>query len=329
MTTLSRRPKLELGVSYVPAHLPQHIQADMAHIREIGCSEVLFALQENHLDTLTGAGRFGPSIAIENGLRPYVVFWGFANTFGGGRMSNLLLKDRGMWRVRADGSLEPEACLNHPRLAESFVEMADLCRGYGFQGVFVDEPMTQHCFCSHCQSWFAEAFGANLQEHLGTATYQAFQQATVVRYVTSVCQRVKTLDAKLVTMACVMPFHPHDELFEPIAVIRELDVFGTDPYWLLGGGFAEMTLDAAVGYAQRAKSLCEAHGKQSQIWLNCWRIPAGNEEQIYIGGKALAESGCHSLYAWSFRGGLGTYEECDRPAEAWESVVRLYRELSR
>ena len=319
---------MELGVSYVAAHLPHHIQADMAHIREIGCSEVLFALQENHLDTLTGAGRFGPSIAIEHGLRPYVVFWGYANTFGGGRMSNLLLNDRSMWRVRADGSPEPRACLNHPGLVESFAVMADRCRGYGFQGVFVDEPMTQDCFCSNCRSCFEETFGSSLREQLGTAAYQAFQQATVVRYVTSVCQRLKALDDKLTTIACVMPFHPHDELFAPIAAIRELDVFGIDPYWLLGGGFTDMTIDDAVGYAQRVKSLCEAHGKQSQTWLNCWRIPAGSEEQIYTGGKALAEAGCDSLYAWSFRGGLGTYEECDRPELAWENLVRLYRELS-
>lgn len=319
---------MELGISYIAVHLPDHIQTDMAHMREIGCSEVLFSLQENHLNTLTGAARFGPSIAKENGLRPYVVYWGYANTFGGGRMSDLLLDDRTMWRVRADGTPEPRACLNHPRLVESFVEMTDLCRDHGFEGVFIDEPMTQDCFCLHCQSCFEERFDGSLRESLGTAEYNAFQLATVVGYVTRVCQRVKALDASLKTMACVMPFHPHTELFEPVSAIPELDVFGTDPYWLLGGGFADMTLDDAVSHAQRVRALCEARGKQSQIWLNGWRIPAGREEQIHTGGKALAEVGCDSLYTWSFRAGLGTYEECDRPEVAWENVVRLYRELS-
>jgi len=42
----------------------------------------------------------------------------------------------------------------------------------------------------------------------------------------------------------------------------------------------------------------------------------------------LAEVGCDSLYTWSFRGGLGTDEESERPGEAWDNVVKLYREIS-
>jgi len=46
-----------------------------------------------------------------------------------------------------------------------------------------------------------------------------------------------------------------------------------------------------------------------------------------VGGRKLAEVGCSSMYTRSFRGGLGTNEECARADAAWESVVRLYREL--
>ena len=59
-----------------------------------------------------------------------------------------------------------------------------------------------------------------------------------------------------------------------------------------------------------------------------WNGATGREEEIYTGGQALAEVGCDSLYAWSYRGGLGTKEECDDPERAWTSVVRLYRELA-
>jgi hypothetical protein len=112
-------------------------------------------------------------------------------------------------------------------------------------------------------------------------------------------------------------------------LIPELDVFGTDPYWLLSGGFGfDMTLQDAVDVTQRVKLLCKTNGISSQVWLNCWRIPAGLEQDIYTGGKLLANVGCDSLYTWSFRGGLGTYEECDNPKAAWDSVVKLYRELS-
>ncbi len=320
---------MELGVSYIAAFLPDHIESDMRHLREIGCSEVLFALQENHLNTLTGALRFGASIARENGLRPYVVVWGYANTFGGGRMSDILLDDPGLWRIQADATPLPRACLNNPRLVDRFLETTDQCRSHGYEGVFIDEPQIQECYCAHCRERFEQAFGQDLMESRDTAPYRTFQENTVKGYVSQVCQRVKALDRNLKTITCVMPFSPHDELFEPVAAIPELDVFGTDPYWLLSGAFGfDMTLQSAVDSARRVKVLCEREGKSSQVWLNCWKIPAGLEPDITTGGKALAQVGCDSLYTWSFRGGLGTYEECDNPQAAWSSVVKLYRELS-
>lgn len=313
---------MDLGVSYIAAHLPDHIEADMKHLKAIGCTEVLFALQENHVVTLTGAVRFGAKIAKENGLRPYVVVWGYANTFGGGRMSKVMLEDLGMWRVAKDGTRVALACLNNPRLVDRFIEITDVCRANGFEGMFVDEPTIQECFCEHCRNAFSDAFGKDLLASEGTEEYQTFQKDTVSRYTDALCKRIKVLDARQKTIACVMP---HDrECFEAVASIPELDIFGTDPYWLVGGE----PLEKAVADTQLVKEICERKGKSSQIWLNCWKIPAGREEEIYTGGKALAEAGCDSMYTWSFRGGLSTDEECDDPPKAWESVCRLYRELA-
>lgn len=321
--------EMELGVSYIATHLPNHIEADMKHLQEIGCTKVLFALQENHIRILTGALRFGARIAKDNGLRPYVVVWGYANTFGGGRVSNIMLDDTSLWRIQRDGTPFPLACLRNPKLIDRFIEIAETCCSHGYEGMFIDEPTTQECFCEHCQKRFAEAFGKELIESQGTEEYRTFQQDTVVQYVQTVCARIKALDESQRTIACVMPIPPHDELFEPVASIPELDVFGTDPYWLLSGVFGfEMTIESACDYAGQVKGICQEKGKSSQVWLNCWRIPAGLEKDIYTGGKMLADVGCDSLYTWSFRGGLGTYEESDNPEAAWNSVVRLYRELS-
>jgi len=87
-------------ISYIPGHLPNHIERDMKYLNEIGCTEILFALQENHIKTLTGALRFGAKIAKDNGLKPYAVVWGYANTFGGGRMSNILFYSLYTWSFR-------------------------------------------------------------------------------------------------------------------------------------------------------------------------------------------------------------------------------------
>lgn len=313
---------MELGVSYIAAHLPDHIQADMRHLKEIGATEVLFALQENHIVYLTGALKHGARIAKEQGLRPYVVVWGYANTFGGGQISKIMLDNLDMWRVEKDGGLAPKACLNNPKLVDKFVELTDLCRSNGYEGMFVDEPTPQECFCKHCRERFSAMYGKDLMENEGTEEYETFRKDTVRHYTDYLCKKVKALDPNQKTMACVMPCDR--ECFEGVASIPELDIFGTDPYWLISGG----TLDKAIEYTRLVKDICIEKGKSSQVWLNCWGIKASVEEEIYTGGRALAEVGCDSMYTWSFRGGLGTNEECARPEIAWASVTKLYRELA-
>ena len=112
----------------------------MKHLRDIGCTEVLFAFQENHINVLNGAVRFGAKIAKDNGLSPYVVIWGYANTFGGGKMSHIMLKNIDMWRVKKDGSFYSSVCLNNPKTTDNFIELTEVCRTHGFQGIFIDEP---------------------------------------------------------------------------------------------------------------------------------------------------------------------------------------------
>jgi len=315
---------MELGVTYIAVHLPDHIEADMRQLRDIGCTEVLFALQENHLVYLTGALKYGAGIAKENGLTPYVVVWGYANTFGGGKISTVMLNDTSLWRVLADGTRSPHACLNNPGLVGKFVELTDLCRANGYMGMFVDEPTPQECFCERCRERFSAAYGKDLARSRDTDEYRAFQKDTVKHYTDNLCKKVKALDPNQKTMACVMPVDR--ECFEAVASIPELDIFGTDPYWLLPGN--KMNLDDAIEYTRQTRAICDERNKISQVWLNCWKIKAGLEDQIYSGGKALAAVGCDSFYTWSFRGALGTNEECERPDVAWASLTKLYRELA-
>lgn len=315
---------MELGVSYIPAHLPDHIEADMRHLKEIGCTEVLFALQENHLVNLTGALEFGARLAKDKGLRPYAVVWGYANTFGGGRISKFLLDEPDVWRQDREGNRIPMACLNHPRLVARFLEIAEVCRERGYEGMFIDEPTVQTCFCPHCRRRFDARFGMDLAQSEGAEVYDTFRNETVHRYTEAVCEGVKRLDPALKTITCVMPCDR--AVFEQVASIPALDVFGTDPYWLIPS--MNLTIEAAIDYTRLVKAICAGRGKTSQVWLNCWRIRAGDEAEVYAGGRALAGVGCDSLYTWSYRGGLGTNEACDNPPAAWASVVRLYRELA-
>ena len=157
--------------------------------------------------------------------------------------------------------------------------------------------------CPYCRERFAALYaGADLLTERDPARLRHFQAQTVIGYTAALCRGVKALDPLLQTITCIMP---HDRAcFEGVAAIPELDVLGTDPYWLLPG--STMTIEQAVADAELIQRTCAVGGKASQIWLNAWKIPAGREGEVYTGGLRLAAVGCDALYTWSYRGGLGT-----------------------
>ena len=316
---------MQLGVSYIPAHLPWHIERDLGELAEIGCTDVLFAIQENHFDTLHGPLTFGPELARRAGLRPQAVIWGLLNTFGGGRMSTIMLRDTSLWRVGRGGAPEPMACLNNPGVIDHLEKLIVRLRDAGFETFFIDEPTPQDCLCAYCQQAFRRQFGEELSPTEGDDRYRAFQRQTVIDYIRRGCACVKRVDPKLQTTCCLMS---HDRAcWREAARVRELDMLAADPYWLIP--FLKLSFAQAMDDAKLLKQICGEEGKRSQLWLNCWGIPANVEQEIYRGGRELAAIGFDSLFTWSYRGGLGTNEQCARPDVAWEQVRRLYRELAR
>ncbi|GEM_PF-1306286 len=316
---------MKRGVSYIPAFLPEHIEKDLDDMAAMGVTEVLFALQENNFHILRGALQYGARAAEKRGIIPYAVVWGFANTFGGGRMSGFMLKNTDVWQRTQNGTLIGRACLNNPALIERFLMFTQRVRDNGYKGIFIDEPTPQECFCEYCVQKFKERYNKNLHDCIQSDAYRAFRHEAVAGYTATLCRRVKEFDSSLKTITCLMP--RDRELFEQAAAIDDLDVFGTDPYWI-SVNIPPLSIDDAVACTQEMKELCIQNGKESQVWLGCWMIPAGREEEVYTGGLKLAEVGVDSLYTWSYRGGEGTNEACVQPAKAWASVVKLYKELA-
>ncbi|MBN2456374.1 MAG: hypothetical protein JXB29_07575 [Sedimentisphaerales bacterium] len=324
---------MRIGVSYIPSHQPNYLEADMKYLKEIGCTDVLFALQENHFQWLNGAVRFGPKIAKDNGLRPTAVIWGYANTTGGGRSSKVMLENPDMWRCGEDGMPyssgypDPRMCFNNPKAVSLYTEYVRRCWNNGFEGILIDEPSPQDCFCTRCRRKFAEVFGKNLVEDKNSEDYKSFQQNTVIEFVSASCASIKGVNEKMETSLCMMPCDK--PLFEKMATIEHLDVFATDPYWLRPVN--ELSFEDAIEVTRYAKSLAKNNNKSFQLYLGCFGISAGLEEKIFSGSKILIQkSEPDSVITWSLRGGIGLAdpEECDRPEIAWDQIVRLYRDLS-
>ena len=58
-----------------------------------------------------------------------------------------------------DGKPFAKGCLNNPKLVDGFIRYTEISHANGFEGMFVDEPTPQECFCDQCKSLFRETYG--------------------------------------------------------------------------------------------------------------------------------------------------------------------------
>jgi hypothetical protein len=327
---------MDLSVSYVPPHQPQHIETDVNYLKSIGCTDILCALQENHFYWLPGSVKYSARIARDNGLRPRAVVWGFANTSGGGRCSVVMLKHPEIWRCDEHGQpclsgseYGPQACYNNPKTVELYSDYAGRLYEAGFAEIMIDEPSPQTCFCRLCREKFDDLYHGDLVQAAYTQNYKDFQQRCVIDFAAQSAKAIKNISAGLVVSIAIMPIDW--PLFEPVAAITDIDVFGVDPYWLRPVN--ELTITSAVKVSNDARGIARKNKKRFELYLGCFGIAGGLEEKIYSEGKILIDSAEPDiLTTWSYQGGLGLRrepEECENPKLAWASVVRLYRELAR
>ncbi len=329
---------MKLGMSYVSEHIPEHIHEDMKAIVDMGCTQVLAAFTDPSLyGGINGAFRRAGEIGRRNGLTVYAQIWGYANTFGGGKVSKFMLEDTSVWRVRADGSRIARGCLNNPGFMEYFEKLARKCFERGYQGIYIDGPGRMHddkrqgrerCFCQYCQDKFRRQYGGDLLASQSAPEFEEFAARGLVEFVAEACSRASKIAPNFRTICCMWP-KSKQACWEPVSAIRDLDVFGTYPYWHLPYVGYGGSLEAAAADATLTQQLAAKHGKESWIWLGAYEIPKGREKEIvYEGGKALAASGCNAIYTWTYRSGLGLDEESDDHEASWTQVKRLYRELA-
>jgi len=313
---------LRLGVSYYGSYLPQHIQTDLSDIYDSGCDDVLVTLQGNDFKVLRGKVQLTAKIAHKIGLKAIANFWGYACMLGGGDVSKILTDDPETWQVSGEGRKIGMGCMNNPVVLNTLIDMLRDAASYEYDGFFVDEPTRAECFCQYCQAKFKSGYGVSLSQ-AAKDELEEFRSRSVIEFVEEICNKVKEIDPKLETSTCIMP--KDQSLWEDATKIRNLDYFGTDPYWLLMG----KPIDFVAESTRAVVELCRRQGKKSLMWVLCWRVPMGKEKQIHRATLLCAQEKPDAIYAWSYRGGLGTYEESDDAEKTWASLVSAYREIKR
>ena len=313
---------MQFGCAYYGSHLESHLNYDLNDIRQAGCVDVVITLSENDMRYFPGKLRLAPEIAAKKGLRLFAVPWGFGNLFGGGTISKFVLEFPESMQIDSLGRSAGMGCYNNQIFRDNYMKFILDVSEQGYAGVLVDEPTPIDCYCSACRQKYRSMYNADLRpDSKDTTKIAEFRKECVISFITEMADFVKN-KTKLISQIAMSPLDR--ELWERVANIPSIDIFGVDPYWLVQNSKAhkQRTFEWFMDMSAKAVKVAQKAKKPSVIWMNCWRIAAGREEEICKGMLAVKGLKPDMIYAWSYKGGLGTHEACDNPAKAWDNFIK-------
>jgi hypothetical protein len=326
------------GVSYFGVRNPQHFQRDLDEIARLGFTYIVFTFSEEDQRFYQGSITEFVRRTHQHGLRAYIDPWGVGGVFGGEAFS-----DRGAWDLegqqrRSDGRPLPLLCPNSVEVRAYLQRwIATVAEGLQADAIFWDEPhfylpfgtaRTQglwSCWCGRCQERFRTTYGQPWPDTETPEVRQCKQDAIagLIREVTAMAASYN-----LQNVVCILP--EHDDLAglqakcDLFASNPHLDVLATDPYPLWHGRPVATT----QGFCEALLRACQRYNKAAQMWIQGFRVPAGQEEQLGAEMRLMARCGIRDIAIWSYlaTGYMSSHTCADAP-RVWEVFTQTMQQL--
>lgn len=213
------------------------------------------------------------------------------------------------------------------------------------------------CYCENCSLLFRERFGGEMPREF-TPEVKAFREATLLDLLSELCRVAH--EKELRNALCLFPTdlaehgfaRPGERLrslvesqvgsgvaasaiegmmhigvgdFDSAASIPDLDIFSTDPYWYALGVEPERFMRT---YSEEAAAAANKHGRELQLWLQAFRVPAGRAEELRMGVQVAEDAGATHLAAWSYKATASMSEiACAEPEVVWRVLGEEFRRV--
>jgi hypothetical protein len=329
---------MRFGVSYFGVRNPRHMQSDLEDIARLGFDYVVFTFSENdhrfYRETIADAVQR----AHQAGLQAYVDPWGVGGIFGGEAFT-----ERGAWDLegqqqRSDGRSLPLLCPNSTEVRDYLrrwiTTVAEVLRA---DAIFWDEPHFYlpfgtsrdqglwGCCCQRCQERFRAIYHRPFPAE-ETPEVRQGKQVAIAELLAEVT--AWAAGHGLRNIICMLPEYEQldglQEKFDRFAANPHLDVLATDPYPLIHGQEVAVT----GRFCDALRHACAQYGKASQIWIQGFRVPAGQEHLLGEEMRLVARHGIRDLAIWSY---LATAymasHTCADAGRVWEILTRTMQEL--
>ena len=332
---------MKLGASYFANRILRHVREDMKKMIDDGCNFVVHTMSEHDITYHSGTMVDIVKVSHDVGLEVFLDPWGVGRVFGGESFSTFV-EEYPHCRQRLnfpEGEIKVyKACLNSKTFRDKMTSWIELAAETGAEGVFWDEPHLFFgeftslfggkkrdiwgCTCEVCNDIFKEKYGYEMPVDF-TDDVKAFRQLTIVNFLEYLANEASKKGLK--NSVCLFPTtDPRYGIYEweKVAMIKSMDVFGSDPYWY---AYKQDVTEFVRNVSNEVLALSKKYNKEPQIWIQGYRVPANRETEIVTAVDVAYDAGIRNIATWSFEGtDCMTYVRSERPEIVWQNVRNAY-----
>ncbi|MEJ5228863.1 MAG: hypothetical protein WHT65_02575 [Pseudothermotoga sp.] len=324
---------MRFGVSYFGNRMPWYVEKDLEILKKDGFQIIVHTYSENDFRFYEKTMRDIAQMSKDMGFEIWADPWGWGGIFGGEAFSGFLQHNMDQAQVGNDGKQKGSVCFNSQSFRGYIKQWIDATKEAGFDAIFWDEPhfhipspftdfpSVWTCRCDRCKRLFEEKYGYPMPTEYNEDVAN-FRNDTVVEFFSDLTKYAKQKDLK--NIVCFLPFEM--ELFgirdfEQVAKVDFIDNIGTDPYWFAFGLQVNPFVEEA---AKKIETLSQKYKKQSHMWLQGFKVPAGREEELFEGYSTIKNHRIDSLLFW----GVYACEHISSIApedskRTWQTILRI------
>jgi hypothetical protein len=181
------------------------------------------------------------------------------------------------------------------------------------------------CCCRRCQELFRVRYGQPLPP-TETAEVRQCKQTAIAQLISDVT--AMAAGQGLQNIVCILPEHDDSEGLQAkcdlFAANPHLDILATDPYPL----WHRRDIATTQVFCAALLQACQRHHKAAQMWIQGFRVPAGQEHLLGEEMRLMARCGIDDIAIWSYlaTGYMSSHTCADAP-RVWEVFTQTMQAL--
>ena len=323
---------LKTGYAYHGNRMLNHAEADLRDMAAHHGNVVVHMLSHTDWDRHKTTIKEMVDMTHGLGMEAWIDNWGIGGAPGD--VSHFLAYYPDAHMYFSDGTMKPtQVCINSPDYRRFSKEWIDVVEYTGAKKIFWDEPhmptkKTESgsiycCACERCKKMFRERYGYDMPKE-SNADVAEFSLDSIVDYFRDVTAYSNKKGIENAVCVMLGTGGVSLETSEKLFSLDTLDDIGSDPYWI---GKNKDPYEYAYNGAKFNIDLAERFGKNHNLWVQTYKNPVGDEEDIITATEALYDAGARTILAWGYYGSISNDYRAKNPLVTKAKTEEAFRRI--